>query len=69
MSDDADRADPRIEDTIADGIAEVRRSTSLIAVGFCHYCGEGILSGRLFCDVDCRDDYQHEQARRKANGR
>ena len=68
MADDADRAAPNIENMIADGIAECRRAPSLIPVGFCHYCGEGVLPGRLFCDADCARDFEYEQARRKANG-
>ena len=67
--DDADRADSRIENALSDALAEVRRKPSLIAVGFCHSCGEGVQPGHLFCDKDCRDDYDHEQTRRKTNGK
>lgn len=67
--DDADRAEERIENTIADGIAECRRAPSLIAVGFCHYCGDPVAPGRLFCDIYCARDWEYEQARRKANGK
>lgn len=73
MADDADRAESRIENAVADGLAEVRRRPpELIAVGFCHYCGEAVLPGRLFCDSsenDCAKDWEFERARRKANGK
>lgn len=67
--DDADRAEERIENTIADALAEVRRKPSLIAVGHCHSCGEAIAPGHLFCDADCRTDWQALQDARKRNGR
>lgn len=67
--DDADRAEERIENTIADALAEVRRKPSLLAVGFCHYCGEAVAPSHLFCDKDCASDWDYEQARKKANGR
>ena len=69
MADDCDRAEERIENTLNDALAEVRRASSLIAVGFCHYCGEATAPGHLFCDKDCRDDYEAQQAARKRNGR
>lgn len=68
MADDADLAGPNIENTVADGLAESRRAPALVACGVCHYCTEPVPPGRLFCDADCRGDYDHLQARRKANG-
>lgn len=72
MADDADRAEARIEHTIADGIAAARRAPGLLAVGVCHYCGEPVAAGRLFCDSsenECAKDWEHEQRRRKDLGR
>lgn len=68
MADDADRAEERIENTIADAIAAVRRKPILLAVGHCHYCGEMTHPGHLFCNKECATDWDYEQARRKANG-
>lgn len=65
--DDADRADKVINNTVADGLSAIRRSPSLVPAGFCHFCGEAVQPSHLFCDTDCRDDYDHMQARRKAN--
>lgn len=50
------------------------RNPELAAVGFCHYCGETLDPGLLFCPQDprdahgCRDDYELLQAARKRNG-
>lgn len=29
--------------------------------GVCHNCGESICDGTLFCDTDCRDDWERTQ--------
>lgn len=45
------------------------RHPELIAVGFCHHCGETVKPGHLYCDADCRDDYEkHQQARKRSGG-
>lgn len=68
MADDADRADERIENTVADALAEIRRQPSLIPVGFCYNCGDPIPAHHLFCSGDCSVDHRHREERRKANG-
>lgn len=40
----------------------------LVSTGHCHNCSERLGDSRLFCDADCRDDFQLRQARRKVNG-
>lgn len=64
MADDCDRADQRITDAVADGIAECRRAPSLtpiiqvldgIRFGVCHYCETEIRPGHLFCPTDAID--------------
>lgn len=73
MADDADRAESRIENMVADGLAEIRRrKPDLLAVGFCHWCGEAVMPGHLFCDSgynDCAQDWQHEQDMKRIAGR
>ena len=72
MSDDADRSDDRIQAAIDDGIANARRMLDKVRLspcGNCHYCGEFVKAGVLFCDAFCREDYDHEQERKKAQGR
>ena len=66
MSDDADRAEQHIENMISDGLAKVRRrmeSRELDPCGACHFCGEDVNSGRLFCSRECSDDW--EKAKRR----
>lgn len=37
--------------------------------GFCYNCGEQLVGEAVFCDDDCRDDYQYIQDRRKVNAK
>ena len=62
MSDDADRADRMIEQTVADAIAAARRARALPYTGLCHWCGDVTGGGRRFCDADCRDDWERAHA-------
>ena len=33
--------------------------------GACHFCDEPVATQILFCDEDCRDDYDYEQQQRQ----
>lgn len=44
------------------------RKPVLKPVGVCWYCGEPVHSESLFCDIDCRNDYEKEQEAKKRNG-
>jgi hypothetical protein len=70
MSDDADRADKRITDTVDDGIWASRRAlgNSLKACGVCHWCESPITTGRVFCSPECCKDFEHERQRRRDLG-
>lgn len=76
MADDADRAGENTDKFEADAVAFVQTASkfrALIPVGFCHYCGESVDPGFLFCPklddkTGCSVDYEFEQARRKAQG-
>ena len=62
--DDADVAESKIEDTISDSLAQVRRRMEyreLEAVHACHWCGEFISDMRLFCCAECSADYQKDK--------
>nr|DAH48058.1 MAG TPA: DNA-directed RNA polymerase subunit alpha [Caudoviricetes sp.] len=51
-------------------IEEVRRKAcdeKLPITGYCHNCGEPCKG--LFCDAECRDDYEHYMAALKRNGK
>ncbi|EEN5588745.1 DUF2116 family Zn-ribbon domain-containing protein [Salmonella enterica subsp. enterica serovar Mountpleasant] len=55
MADEADIAGD-IERTRLDALILNRERHLLPATGHCYNCGEPIPVG-LFCDADCRDDY------------
>lgn len=40
------------------------KTSSLPVTGFCHYCDELIREG-VFCDADCREDYEYVQKRKR----
>jgi hypothetical protein len=45
----------------------------LAPTGECHFCKEtlmdSLLKGSLFCNQDCRDDYERQERMRAINGR
>lgn len=49
-------------------LKQVRNTPVLTPRGSCHYC-EAPLVSTVFCDQDCRDDWEAEQAARKRNGK
>lgn len=53
------------EGMIQAGISAIKADSKLEAKGVCYNCDEPV-SG-LFCDSDCRDDYEYREKRRKAN--
>lgn len=65
--DDIDRAQAQEEMAREFAIANAKGST-LLATGECHNCGASVPDGHRFCDVDCRDDYQRDIARRCREG-
>ncbi|WP_433692093.1 hypothetical protein [Herbaspirillum seropedicae] len=69
MSDHADNADKKIYGAIAAGLAAARRAPTLEPDCRCHFCDEPIAGELLFCDVDCRDDYQKMDSARLRAGR
>lgn len=56
MSDAADESQRTEELNLA--AARMRRKPTLLATGRCYNCEEPVGAGRLFCDQDCRDDYE-----------
>lgn len=69
MSDHADNADNKIYRTIAAGLAAARKAPELQADCHCHFCDEVVAVSLLFCNVDCRDDFDLIEAARKRMGR
>lgn len=68
MSDEADRADARITDTVNDGIAHARHELTrreLLPCGACHWCLEPLRQASgLFCDGECAGDYECARKRK-----
>lgn len=68
MSDVADRSDQHVEQFIAAAIAHVGRQPRMMGTGRCWFCDEVIKPDLLFCDRDCRDDFERERAARVRAG-
>jgi len=68
MSDHADNADNKIYRTIAAGLAAARRAPSLQPDCRCHFCDESVAVNLLFCNIDCRDDFDRFNSARKKSG-
>lgn len=58
MADIADRAG-EIEE-LNTGIAIKQRKSELKFIGVCYNCSDSIKSG-VFCDADCRDDFEKRE--------
>lgn len=46
-------------------LARARNHPSMPAVCACYNCGEELAPGLLFCDKDCRDDYEKRHPQQK----
>jgi len=45
------------------------RRPTLQPIGVCYSCDAEVDPGRLFCDCDCREDWERAEAARKREGR
>ena len=61
-----DQATQREEEFLADALGEQRRRAEAQAAearqGVCTNCGEQCLPLAVYCDADCRDDYEKRRA-------
>ncbi|WP_343742304.1 hypothetical protein [Herbaspirillum huttiense] len=69
MSDHADNADNKIYRIIAAGLAAARRAPTLMPGCRCHFCDEDVAVNLLFCNVECRNDYERECAALRLQGK
>jgi hypothetical protein len=70
MSDIADRAEDVIAIDRAAAMAAVRKSARCLEPdGHCYFCDEDVPHDRLFCNADCRDDFDWEKAALRRAGR
>ena len=62
MSDEIDLADDIINTILTAQIEHARKSPeTILATGFCLFCGEPITeSVRRWCDADCRDYWEQD---------
>lgn len=70
MADEADLAFDSEQRHLMQALAAQRRRGKILQpAGYCHHCGntEGI-ADRLFCDVDCADDWEYENNLRSRLG-
>lgn len=68
MSDLADRAQERIENIVAGGVAIAREKAAkvraLVPCNCCYWCLSWVDHGKVFCDDDCMKDEAHDRQRR-----
>ncbi|MEK0235030.1 hypothetical protein GO283_04559 [Ralstonia solanacearum] len=70
MADTIDMAADQAEQQLAGQIAAVRQAArdARSVDGVCRNCGELVSHGGVFCDADCRDDYERVARARRING-
>lgn len=61
--DEFDRAQQLEEAEREAAIRAQQAKLRMVACGACHNCNEPLPPGMLFCDRDCRDDYEKRQPR------
>lgn len=68
--DKVDEAQGLTENVTENRISRIRSRVgkSLLFSGFCYYCYESVHSPHIFCDLDCRDDYEREQRMNRIEG-
>lgn len=65
MPDDFDHASELEQWQRDQALHHARSQRAMPATGACHNCGEALPDARLFCDRDCRDDYEKRHPVRK----
>lgn len=62
MSDKADDADALVELQLRAAMTCRQRPVMRPFTGCCYWCREPVESPRIFCDADCRDDFERDAA-------
>ncbi|MBI3727106.1 MAG: DUF2116 family Zn-ribbon domain-containing protein [Burkholderiales bacterium] len=68
MSDIADMSDKNVETFIASAIANACNKPLMKSTGHCRFCEEAVPPDLLFCNRDCRDDFEKFQSAGIRNG-
>lgn len=61
MADTIDYAEAAYSKILEASISKSRLHRKLPDIGHCYNCQEPLNSGSLFCDADCRDDYEKRE--------
>ncbi len=70
MPDEADRAQPHIEAAIDEAVAKARTvADGLPPINECHACAAPVRGFALFCDDECREDWDYFAQRDHINRR
>ena len=67
LPDICDQADKLMADQLEYQLKKIKENKPLQPTGFCLNCEDKIESG-LFCDAECRDDYDFRVERGRVNG-
>lgn len=57
-----------LNDAAVRNIRQAAHATTLPFTGHCYYCDDDVNQPRVFCDVDCRDDWEREKKLRRNAG-
>jgi hypothetical protein len=68
MADEIDRSVAQQEVTLAAQLT-ARRPCGPVATGSCHFCEAELPEGMRWCNANCRDDWELQQAADRDMGR
>lgn len=68
LDDQAAAAEERFREAALNAQRINAAKKALRPCGACHYCGESVRTGMLFCGRECRDDFEREQMLRERHG-
>jgi hypothetical protein len=69
ISDQATRIEEAAREAALSNAALAAKRSALIPTGACLNCDNEVPEAKLFCDADCRDDFEHRQAAKRRAGR
>jgi len=71
FSDPVDHSTEVEERMLEYEIQRVRQQAKMSTpyTGACHFCGSEVSEPKLFCNSDCREDWEHLQKMKKINGK
>ena len=67
--DQASAVEEQFTQSSIDAVLNQGKQPVLPFKGRCHNCEEKLSEPLRFCDIDCLEDYEYVQQRKRANGR